>query len=421
MIALCVAVAAGYFIQRSIEKRHVWELDQVAAAYAGDAAAFENLRTAAKDRSVALMEDFLQRHHRIEPGDIDRAILSLTNANERLRRVALAELALLPEHADDWLKARHGAITNEIWKERLKPAIQHRAQVQKQTAGFLTGLYSEHFNQLFAARRAVLQKNCHDGPAQLFFAYAPFDQTWSMLKDSAPDVRLRFLLLRLYAERDDSAVEHLARFPGSDVLRVAAETWWPVEIEPLAADGAYSWTTRAAATKGNVAAHLLRLSLRPVSPQGGPQEWLHLDRWHRWSYLFRYSEPILGKDAVVFAEDGVRKANQGWHTNAKSYQKKEEGKFWLPGPAEMSFIGPGRAETVRGIPPTSRVPVVALTKPEELRWHGGMVFEWARPLVPAAIQTQLRFSPNEFPVPKIFSTSEEAAQDSSPKRTRKRR
>lgn len=421
VIALAIAVAAGCLLHRSQAQRLAGEQALAAAAFSGDMAAFENLRAGAKDRVIPLLEDFIQRQHRVDLAEIEQDIVRLASPDERVQRLALARLTLLPERADDLFKARFSTITNEVWKQRLKPLVHNHAKLQKQIAGGLTGLYSEHFHELFLARREALLRNHRDVPAQLFFAYAPFDETWSMLKNSPPNAQLRFLLLRLYAERDDHALEQLDRFSAADVLRVAAETWWPVELEPLAKDGAYRWTTRAAAVNGPAATRLLRLSVRPPAAPGQPEEWLHLDRWLRWNYILRYKEPILNADAVVFAEGGVRKASEAWRSRPGARPEAPEGKLWLPETPENALIGPGRVEAVRGVPPLARLPVVVLTQPEAIRWHGGTAYEWARPLFPPAMQTRLRFSPNEFPVPKVFPDADAAAKDTQKKSRRSRR
>ena len=421
VIALGLTVAAGCLLPRLQAQHRVREQALVAAALSGDAAAFESLRAGSRARALPLLEDFLQRLPPVNLAEIEKDLVRLASSDERVPGPALARLTLLPERADELFKARYNSITNEVWKQRLRPLVHSHAKLQKQIAGGLTGLYSEHFHDLFLPRRDALLRNHRDMPAQLFFAYAPFDETWSMLKNSPPDAQLRFLLLRLYAERDDHALEQLDRFSAADVLRVAAETWWPVELEPLAPDGAYRWATRAAAVDGNTATRLLRLSVRPSTTPGQPDEWLHLDRWLRWSYIFRYKAPILNAEAVVFAEGGVRKAGEAWRHRPGARQEMSEGKFWLPEPPENLLLGPGRVEAVRGVPSLARLPVAVITQPEAIHWHLGTAYEWARPLFPPALQTRLRFSPNEYPAPKVFPDADAAAQDTrkKPRRTRR--
>ena len=417
--ALLGAVAFAFILKQWQQNRREWEQAQVIATFTGDAAAFEALR-ASTDRVVPLLEDFLEHQSCTSREDIERCLGDLASADTHVWRLALARLTLLPASAQTLLQARYDAAEGSLFKERLKPLIANRAKIQQQISGFLTGLYSQYFHRLFVSRRTQLLRNCQDAPAQLFFAYAPFAQVWTMLQNSPPEARLRFLLLRLLAERDEDALECLERFPGSDVLRVAAETWWPVEIEPLAPDGAYQWTTRAATTHGNVATRVLRLSVRGGS-KSSSGEWLHLDRWSRWTYVFRFRTPILNEDAVVYAEGRNRKSNQSWRANPARYREKAVGAFWLPGNhGAGAWCGPGRCETVRGVPASAQVPVVALTKAEEGRWHNGKAFDWARPLFPAGSANQVQFVTNAFPAPTIYPTLEAALKD-RPRRSRRRR
>lgn len=420
LIALCCAGAVAVFLYRAQQKRGEWEQTQLAAAFSGDVTALDNLRVTG-DRAVKLTEDFLQGLCRVDPDEALRGLVKFSNDENNHRRIGMARLALLSEDASDLLGAYVERTTNSVVKERLRHLASNRPKLQKLIAGFLTGLYSEHFNRLFISRRAVLERNCQDMPTQLFFAYAPFEQAWTMLKTSPRDTQLRFLLLRLYTERDASALEHLEQFDAESVQRVAAQTWWPVEIEARAKDGAYEWTTRAARTEGNTALNLLRFSIRPSSKPGAPAEWLHFDRWWRWTYLFRYQPSILNADAMVYAESEVRKQNQSWRHNPNQYREKPETKFWLPSFPSTNLFGAGRCSAVRGIPTTARLPVVVLSKEEEHKWRGRMICEWARPLLPEPMHSHVNFTASSFPPPKVFTSAEEAARDGTKKPRRKRR
>jgi hypothetical protein len=419
-LALATALAGGFFLYRSDQKRRQWEQAQVAAVLGGDAAAFENLR-ALGEPAVTLLEQFIQRHYRVEAAQIEKDVASLAGPEEGARRLALARLTLLPERASDLIKTNYDRLPNGEAKDRLKVWLANRARLQRQVAGLLTGLYSEHFQHLFLVRRSLLQKDCHHVPAQLFFAYAPFDQVWMRLKESPPEAQLRFLLLRLYAERDDNALECLERFPALEVLQAAAQTWWPVEIEPLVKEGGSGGTTRAAALEGKAAAHVLRLTLRPASAPAGPEEWATLDRWFRWTYVFRYKEPAQGREAVAYAEAESHRANQTGRPGPLPHREKTEGKFWLPEPATGDVTGPGHCEIVRHVPPAVKLPTVALSHQEAAHWLAGTAYEWARPLFAAAMQGHLRFQPNQFPAPQVTMDSDKATQGGGKKTRRTRR
>ena len=418
-LGLSLALGLGLVLRRSSQQRQQRELAAVAAVFSGDSAAFEWLR-GTRQRAVPLMEDFIQRHYRVDPVQIEQDAAGLRAPDGPGRRVALARLTLLPERALGLLKRQCEQASAPEHKECLRQIIAGRARGQKQVAGFLAGLYAEHFSELFVARRVRLEQNCRDAAAELFFAYAPFQQTWARLRDSPADLQVRFLLLRLYTGREEQAVQNLERFPAPDILRVAGQTWWPVEIEPPAHDGAYRWSTRAATAEGNIATHLLRLSMRPPDQAGGPEPWLHLDRWFRWTYLFRYQPPVSGADAMVYAEDEVRSQNQSWRRNLEASRDPGESGLWLPGPSGTNLIGAGKCEAVRGVPASALLPRVRLSREEEQKNHGRVLCEWARPLVPEPIQSQVHFSANQFPPPQVLTGADAPTDRTKPRPKRKR-
>jgi hypothetical protein len=418
-LGLGLALAIGLGIHRAGHQRREQEQAMVLGVLSGDTAAFDSLRSTG-ERAVVLIEDFLCHYRRLNPSQIEQELACLARPDEPARRQAAARLTLLPEPANDLLKRYQDQTTGPEQKERLRQFIAGRAKAQKQVAGFLAGLYAEHFNRLFVARRARLEKDCRDPAVELFFAYAPFDQAWAMLRNGRPDLQLRFLLLRLYTGRDECALSNLELFSAPDILRVAAQTWWPVEIEPLAQDGAYRWSTRADATEGNTACHLLRLSVRPASQPGAKDEWVHLNRWSRWTYLFRYQPRVAGADALVFAENELRRQNRSSRSNPEAHRELADGGLWIPQPFDTNLIGRGACEAVSGVPATAFLPVVRLSREEEQHLHGRVLCEWARPLVPDTIQDRVHFSPNEFPPPQIF-TDPSLAKDSPKNRSKRRR
>ena len=399
-VAIAVVTIAYFYSKRQREA----ELALVAEVLSGDAVAFAELKTKGI-RAVTLLEEFIQLHHAVDAKSIDASVEQLASADPRIRQFALAKLTLLPESATDLLK-RHLESTGDIRVEAdLKGLTLNRAKTQPAVGEMLSEIYTLHFDVLFSARQARLQTNCHNPAAQMFFAYAPFEKTWATVATNTPDAQLRFLLLRAFTGRDDLALTHLEKFYASDLLRLAAQTWWPVEIEPLQKDGAYGWTTRAAAVNGNVATHVLRLSVKDP-PRNKPErgaEWLHFDRWFRWTYIFQYAKPILNNDAVVFAESIVREQNQSWRTPGSRPKTTVTNSFWLPEKSETGLIGAGRCDTVRGVPKTARLPIVAITKEESISWHLGAAYEWSRPFIPVPVQSRVRFSLNKYPAPEIIS------------------
>jgi hypothetical protein len=416
-LALLAVLALG--LERSRRQQRGREELQVAAAFTGDAAAFEALR-GGRERTVAMMEGFIQRHQRADLARIEHDIASLASPEVEARLLARVRLTLLPEPAVSLLKTHCDRLASGSVKDGLRHLIAERGRLQKQIAGFLAGLYAENFHRLFVARRDRFQRDCQDQPARLFFAYAPFEQVWNMLKDSSSDLQLRFLLWRLYTGRDDRALPHLERFDAADILRVAGQTWWPVQIESWPKEDGAGSVTMAATLEGNRATHLLRLTWRAASSPGGRTEWVSCDRWSRWTYVFRYKEPQAGREGVVYVENEVHRPRPGGRSDSSLGRERLEEKLWLPEAEAIPLNGLGRCEIVRRVPAALQVPLAAVSRQEAARWQAGSVFEWARPLFTSSMQDHLRFEPNEDTPPALFASPEEAAHDKSRKRVRKR-
>jgi hypothetical protein len=417
--ALLALGALGWFVDRSWQKRRHREELRVATAFTGDAAAFESLRNAG-ERAVTMMEEFIRRHHRVEPAQIERDVAALDSAEPEARLLALARLTLLPERATSLLRESCGRLPAGLAREGLRRAMSERARSQKQVAGFLTGLYAEHFHRLFVVRRDLLRQDCHEISAQLFFAYAPFEQTWNMIKTGPEDLQLRFLLLRLYTGREDGALACLERFPASDVARAARQTWWPVEMEASPAEASNGAVTLAGALEGNTATHVLRIGLRAASQAGAPPEWAALDRWFRWTFVFRYREPVLGRAGVAYAENALRGLRPGGRRGADIPRERAETGLWLPEAPGPGLPGPGHCEAVRHVPASLLLPIVGMSRTEAAHWQSGTIHEWARPLFPTALQTCLHFEPDSEPPPQVFRSAEEVAPAKARKRWRRR-
>jgi hypothetical protein len=418
VVALAAAAGLAAGLQRSRQRQRHQQDVLVAAAFTGDAAAFESLR-AGREATVAMMEEFIRRHYQVDAGRIEQDIAALASSEPEVRLLALARLTLLPERAGSVLRTNYDRLAAGPARECLHHLIQERPRLQKQIAGFLTGLYSGNFHQLFVRRRSALLADCQDIPAQLFFAYAPFEEVWRMLRDSPAELQLRFLLLRLYTGRDDQAVSCLARFSAPDILKLARQTWWPIEMDASPGEAKAASVTLAGVADGTVAAHLFRLTTRPAPQAGAPPEWVSFDRWFRWTYVFRYKEPMLGREGVAYAESEVHRGRTERPAQGLLREKGEAG-LWLPERTVTNLVGPGHCEMVRTVPPTVRVPVVAMSRQEAGHWQAGGVFEWARPLFTAAMQSHLRFEPNQNPPPQVFPGPEEAARDKTRKRWRRR-
>ena len=135
--------------------------------------------------------------------------------------------------------------------------------------------------------------------------------------------------------------------------------------------------------------------------------------------MFRFKEPLAGREGLVYAENGARRTRQASRAGPTAPRDPAVERFWLPEVMETAFNGPGRCEVVRHVPSTVKIPVVALSRPELGQWQTGRVFEWARPLFAAPMQLHLRFESNQHPAPQIFA-SEQEARDSRKKRRGRR-
>jgi hypothetical protein len=415
LLALATVGALAFFLYRSREQHRRQEHLQVAAILAGDAQALEALRSG-RDRTVTMLEEFIQAHHRVEKARIQTDLANLGSPDAQTRLLARARLTLLPERAGNVLKAECDRLGQGQHKETVRHFLSERPRLQKHVIGFLAGLYAENFHRLFVVRREILEADSHHLPTQLFFAYAPFEQVWAMLQNSPAELQLRFLLLRLYTGRDSGAMDCLERFPASEIVRVARQTWWPIALEPSSEPLAGGPTLLAGALQGNVATHVLSLNAKAGAAPGVGPEWTSLDRWFRWTYVFRYEAPFGGREGVAYGEAEVHRARSELPEPALSQERSEE-RLWLPENTLTNVLGPGHCELVRHVPAGLRLPVVALVRQQSAEWQGGKAPAWARPWLTAEIQTQLKFEPSRYPAPRVFSDTEQA----SSKPPRKRR
>jgi hypothetical protein len=172
---------------------------------------------------------------------------------------------------------------------------------------------------------------------------------------------------------------------------------------------------------GATATHLLRVSYRPAGLAAVPGAWTSLDRWDRWTYLFRYNEPISGRQGVAYAEDESHRASQSVRPPVSSSIEKGEGEpLWLPETTSREWVGPGHCELLRTVPESVRLPVVAMSRQDGAAWLTSAVHEWARPLFTPAMQRHVRFLPNQDTPPRVYASPEEMAQDHGRKRPRRR-
>jgi len=420
VLALLLAGLGGTWFLCRPAPEEAWRAEEIrlASVFTGDTAAYEGLR-AERDHAVPKIEDFLRRHHRMALTNLASDLGALGSPDPLIRKLAEARLTLAPEHCDAWLKVRGEEWPDSETKARLKSLLAGRSKARKQVMGFLSGLYAEHFNRLYTERSPALARDGHDFEAQLFFAYAPFEETWKRLRNAPADQQLRFLLLRLYAGRDRAAVEWLRRFSGTEVLEMASRTWWPVEIETSTTNAAAGHEIRAARLAGNTASQVLRVNLRPASGAATTREWSSIERWPRWLYVFRFKDSWNGQEGVAYQEGRVAWANRASGDLWGLPKDPEDDDLWLPACELCPIAWPGKCEPVRAVPRAVPVPVAVLTRQEIKDWSDGRVFAWSSSLFPPSVRERLHFEPNRHPVPTIYASMEEAKRP-APRRVNRR-
>ncbi len=344
-------------------------------------------------KGVAALETYLDQADSGVAGErVDRLVRDLGHAEFKVRQAASDELAALPPSVLPALQAHLKQADDPEVLTRLREAIAALRAAESSLPELrqaLAGMYGEHAAELFAQRWPAILKDPHDRAAMRFLGLGSFEPIWNELANRTDDEKLRFLLLRMYAGRRKEAFGLLQGYSAERVLKMAAATWWPVEIEPLAMDGAYGWTTRAACVEGNVATRLMRLSVKMpdygnVAERGG---WVHFEQWYRATYLFTFPA-YVNKGAVAYAEA----------------LDEQSGSAGLDRPDRFP-IGPGRCDTFRGLPKTAALPLARIGGAEVLDWHLGARYEWAKPLFPPQLAQAVTFQANKYPAPEVIDAN----------------
>ncbi len=389
---LLVTLATGPFTTASADESSIARLTELVDRLDkhNDQAALEELKRA-DIKVVHLIEARLAQGY--PPLDEARlAILcqNMESSSERVRKAAVDELPGMGPLAGPAIKraskaqreAGHAAVADALAQmasaARYPPGRMNLAKV-------LGEQYKRHFDELFTQRWPAFVKDINDADAQRWLCHVPFDELWKKLAEQPAKDKLRLLLLlRRSAKWDEAMAKQLAAFSAKEVLEAAAATWWPIEIEPVQMDGAYGWTTRAGKVEGNLVTDILRLSVK-MPDYGNVNErgqWVHIEYWDRWHYIFRFAQAQASKDALVVSERMIRRDTLPFHG----------------GMAEEMNV---RCNTVRGVPNSVKVPTMAMGMAESLDWHTGAVYECAKPYIPEKYHERLRFKPDKHPVPEI--------------------
>lgn len=105
-----------------------------------------------------------------------------------------------------------------------------------------------------------LQKMDCDYQLYEFFASQPPETVLSLAVDKPDIERIRFLLYMMFNKQtDDNAAEQLKLFRPEDLLDAARATFWPEELYPPRADGAYLWAACASYFTTNTAFHIIHV------------------------------------------------------------------------------------------------------------------------------------------------------------------
>ena len=349
------------------------------------------LRNAGMD-AITAIESVLDERDAIDAKQVQHLVERLGLEKFKERQSATQAMSMLPGHILPLLEEHLSTTDEPEVRIRLGTVIGNIRTTSKQVPALvklLHELYNKHAVDILKSRWPAVKKD----PFNLHTLYAlnhlPFDRTWHHFRDKGKEEQLTFLLLKVYSGDSEQAIALLREFSGGDVLRVAAATWWPVEIESPKRDGAYSWTTRAGHTKGNVAYGVIRMSIRGDS--ANPGGWIHLNRLGNVTYIFKYPS-YVSKDVAVCGELARSLSYPAaWRNTEPRYSRNE------------AYIA-----TMRDAPDTASLPFVSLSVKERMDWTGRHAFEWAKPLFPTSIVNKVKFLPNKYPLPEVRMPDDQA-------------
>jgi len=344
---------------------------------------------------IQAIEDLLTERSQLKTESVAQLVPGLGHAEYRMRQQATEKLALFPVAILPVLEREAQSATDPEVKARLRDVMAAIQTVEQRVPALLAvlhELYAAHADDVFRRAWPVLLKNPRQPSALYAIDQIPFERAWENLKSASQDEKLTYLLLKVYTGETELARTKLHEFLAKDLLRVAAATWWPIEIEPIEKDGTYGWTTRAEAIEGNMARNVIRLSV--TMPDNGyiksypsitPGLWEHLEQWSQITYIFRFPS-YCSKNVVAFSRPVVR---------------LDDAVRWKLVPSKPVSGFQGRCNTFRGVPSTASLPLARISGQESLDWHLGAAYEWAKPLIPEDVAKLVTFIANKYPAPQI--------------------
>ena len=343
-------------------------------ALAGDAAARAKIMSGGED-SMAALEESLLRSVETDEARMRELVDELNAEEYQTRKRATLELMSFPSTIVPLLEDFSEHTSSPETKFRLLLVIEAfdgRESRSDMILNMLSDLYAVHASTRLPEATEALATNPRDERALFYINHVSFREVRGALDLVDEESRIRFLLAKKYLDPGASTVDHeLRNVSGLLVLKLAEETYWPIELEPLEEDGAYHWVARAESLEGNRARNVIKVS---VDRRGGADKLVHFKGWREWVYLWSYETPH--RETYNGLVLGIRESRRV------------------------------RAENFRRLPEGVQVPHVRMSDREKSAWAAGRAFEWARVLIPEEYIDMLRFRANRYePAAEILPTT----------------
>ena len=369
----------------------------IARALGGDQWAAAYIRDYFPFTAIDLYARYFQENYRLSESSINDSIQFLEKGSAIKRAQAFAHLLLLPE-------AYRQKAPQQI-KDIELDFMQGGGQPRMVVARELSLLCSNRLERTFERDWELFRCTPRDPDMMFLFSCAPFDSVWKRCRLKPAEERVVFLLLRLFTRSDDEkALKELGAYTAEQLISHAKRTWWPCVIAEPEQNGAYIWATLAEKVADNTSVcNVLRLSIKPpdyyIVKQRG--DWVHLDRWSRWTYLLTMKEMCANREALVYAEGQLRGCK-----GEDLYRSEDRPLYpilWFPKvPDDRPMPAEGDCIKVLGVPASIRVPAVDLSEAEWLDWCQSNIHEWTKQYVPKDIAKLIRFTSNTHPVPEVI-------------------
>lgn len=342
-------------------------------ALSGDATARAQILRGGEE-SITALEESLGRTVGTDETRVRELVELLDAEDYQTRKEATIELMSFPSTALSLLETLAEHATSPETKFRLFIVIEAfdgRESRSDLILDLLGDLYVIHAASRLPEVTEALAANPRNEHALFYVKHVPIREVRGSLDLMDEESRIRFLLAKKYIDPDASTIDQVLRdSSGLMVLKLAEETYWPIELEPLEEDGAYHWAARAESLEGNRAQHVIKIS---IDLRDDKDKLVHFKGWREWVYLWSYETPH--REIYHGLVLGIRKSRRV------------------------------RPENCRQLPEGVEVPHVRMSEREKVAWAGGRAFEWARELVPAEYVNMMRFRANRYdPVAEVLST-----------------